>query len=299
MSLGHILVVDDEVINRIILTDNLLDAGYEVSEAEDGNSALTLLEANPERFDAVLLDRMMPGMDGVEVLRHLKVNQAFENTPIILQTALADPKSVAEGLAAGAYYYLTKPFTGEAVLAIVAAALQDRQRHREWQERLTRPTHAIAHLAKGEFAFRTPDQARDIAALVANACPDSNRVVLGLTELMLNAVEHGNLSITYQEKSALIAADRLQHEIAQRLLHPTFAGRTATLSLERLADRIQLTIKDEGQGFAWQNFLEMDPNRAFDTHGRGIAMARMLSLDSVEYRGCGNEVVAAIKLPGA
>lgn len=299
MSLGHILVVDDEVINRIILTDNLLDAGYEVSEAEDGNGALALLEANPEGFDAVLLDRMMPGMDGVEVLKHLKVNQAFENTPIILQTALADPKSVAEGLAAGAYYYLTKPFTGEAVLAIVAAALQDRQRHREWQERLTRPTHAIAHLSRGEFAFRTPEQARDIAALVANACPDSNRVVLGLTELMLNAVEHGNLAITYREKSALIAADRLQTEIALRLQHPTFAGRTATLTIERLPDRIQLTIKDEGQGFAWQDYLEMDPNRAFDTHGRGIAMARMLSLDSVEYRGCGNEVVAAIKLPAA
>ena len=55
-------------------------------------------------------------------------------------------------------------------------------------------------------------------------------------------------------------------------------------------------IKDEGKGFAWQDYLEMDPNRAFDTHGRGIAMARMLSLDSVEYRGSGNEVVATIKL---
>ena len=274
MSLGHILVVDDEVINRIILTDNLMDAGYEVSEAEDGNGALKLLEDSPERFDAVLLDRMMPGMDGVEVLKHLKGNQAFENLPVILQTALADPKSVA----AGAYYYLTKPFTGEAVLAIVAAALQDRQRHQEWQDRLTRPTHAIAHLAKGEFAFRTPEQARDIAALVANACPDSNRVVLGLTELMLNAVEHGNLAITYQEKSVLIASERLQEEIAQRLRLPAYAGRTAVLTLERFADHIQLTIKDEGKGFAWQDYLEMDPNRAFDTHGRGIAMARMLSL---------------------
>lgn len=46
-----------------------------------------------------------------------------------------------------------------------------------------------------------------------------------------------------------------------------------------------MTITDQGEGFAWERYLEMDPSRAFDTHGRGIAMARMISFDSVEYRG--------------
>jgi anti-sigma regulatory factor (Ser/Thr protein kinase) len=64
--------------------------------------------------------------------------------------------------------------------------------------------------------------------------------------------------------------------------------------LARDAGGITLTIRDEGDGFAWQKYLDFDPERAFDPNGRGIAMARMMSFDAVEYQGNGNTVVLKI-----
>jgi hypothetical protein len=58
-----------------------------------------------------------------------------------------------------------------------------------------------------------------------------------------------------------------------------------------------MTIQDEGDGFDWQKYLDFDPERAFDPHGRGIAMARMMSFDALEYQGKGNTVVLKIARP--
>jgi hypothetical protein len=67
--------------------------------------------------------------------------------------------------------------------------------------------------------------------------------------------------------------------------------------MERSADEVRFTIRDEGKGFDWKKYLEVQPQRAFDNHGRGIAIARAMSFCSVEYRGSGNEVVAVVRLP--
>jgi anti-sigma regulatory factor (Ser/Thr protein kinase) len=62
----------------------------------------------------------------------------------------------------------------------------------------------------------------------------------------------------------------------------------------RREEAIDITVTDQGPGFDWQAYLTLDESRAFDSHGRGIAMARMLSFDKLEYRGCGNQVVCTI-----
>ena len=80
------------------------------------------------------------------------------------------------------------------------------------------------------------------------------------------------------------------------LTQAPFSGRRAVLEIERTADSLSFLIRDEGQGFDWNGYLEMSPDRAFDTHGRGIAMSRMISFDALEYRGRGNEVCAVIRL---
>jgi len=65
--------------------------------------------------------------------------------------------------------------------------------------------------------------------------------------------------------------------------------------IERGKGELTFVIRDQGAGFDWQGYLEMSPERAFDTHGRGIAMSRMISFDNLEYRGRGNEVKAVIR----
>lgn len=295
MDQSCVLVVDDEPIGRETLVENLSEEGYAVVEASSGEAAWRLIDADPGRFDAILLDRMMPDIDGIEILRRVKQHAALMHVPVIMQTGMATDADVLDGLRAGAYYYLTKPFSADTLLAIVAAATRDYRGHRQLAEEVQRQGRTLACLQRARFAFSTPDEARNLATLVANAAPDPGRVVLGLSELMLNAVEHGNLGIGYQEKSRLIEEGRLHEEIERLLADERYAKRRAVLDIERTANEISFLIRDEGDGFDWRNYLEMSPERAFDTHGRGIAMSRMISFDSLEYLGLGNEVKACIR----
>lgn len=296
MSKACILVVDDEPISLDTMVENLVEEGYEVVSATSGGEAWQRIESEAGRFDTILLDRMMPDMDGIEVLRRVKSQPGMLHLPVIMQTGMTADSDVAEGLRAGAFYYLTKPFSAETLLAIVSAAVRDHQGYLGLQREAEQLGRSLACLQSGKFQFCSPEEARNLATLAANVAPDAGRVVLGLSELMLNAIEHGNLAIGYEEKSRLIERGELMDEIRRRLDSDQFGGRLAELHIERTANEISYLVRDQGSGFDWHNYLEMNPERAFDTHGRGIAMSRLLSFDRLEYRGRGNEVMAVVRL---
>ena len=292
----RILIVDDEPLNVEILLEYLEDSGYELDTAEDGQEAWEKLEAAPEHYDVVILDRMMPRMNGMEVLARLKAHPVMQSIPVILQTALAAQDEILEGIQAGAWYYLTKPFDEELLLSVLGTAVEDRMRYRRLQEESSMAGRTFGMLCEGRFRFRTLEAARDLATMLANACPEPGKAVIGLSELLINAVEHGNLGISYDEKSRLREENRWEAEVERRLQDPVLGARQVEVHLLRGKDAIEISITDQGEGFDWQNYLDMDPARAFDTHGRGIAMSRMISFDRLEYRGCGNQVVVGINL---
>lgn len=103
----RILIVDDDAKNMKLMCGLLARADYELSTANDGPAALLQVQENPP--DLILLDVMMPGMDGYEVTRHLKAGSETKAIPIILVTALDSPADRAQGLEAGAEEFLTKP----------------------------------------------------------------------------------------------------------------------------------------------------------------------------------------------
>ncbi len=286
-----LLVVDDDTFNLDLIAEHLKDQHHSLVYAEDGQEAWRQLTDAPDRFDAVILDRLMPIMDGMEVLRLCKADPLLKHLPIIMQTAANTPDEVAEGLAAGAWYYLSKPYRGDALRQIVAAALADRLSQGDLV-RLSEELQAVLSMTtSATYRFRTHDAARRLASVIAHLGTNESMMALGLTELMLNAVEHGNLGITYAEKTQLIQKELLAKEIESRLGDPELGSRWAELEYRREPDCLRITIRDQGQGFDWKNYLEMDPARAFDPHGRGIAMARQLAFPSIEYQGCGNVVV--------
>lgn len=104
-----VLVVDDEPTARSMLRLILVRAGFEVREAKDGYEALEQVERNVP--DVMLLDIMMPGMDGFTVCQILREQENTVDLPIIMLSARADPESVNTGLRVGATKYLTKPVT--------------------------------------------------------------------------------------------------------------------------------------------------------------------------------------------
>ena len=291
-----ILVADDELFNVDILVEYLEDTGYRVDTATDGQSAWDLLEADPGRFDVVILDRMMPGLNGLQVLERIKGHPVLQSVPVILQTALAAKEEILEGLQAGAYYYLTKPFDEDMLLSVLSTAVEDRQRYLRALEDSDMASRTFGLMHEAAFTFNSLHSARDIATVLANAFPDPRRVVIGLTELLVNAVEHGNLGITYEEKSQLREQGRWESEVESRLADPVHAHKQVRVHYARGIDCICVRIEDEGQGFEWQKYVDMDPERAFDTHGRGIAMSRMISFDSIEYLGVGNQVEITVRI---
>ena len=104
---ARILVVDDEPNNRLLLQVMLANDGYEIVTASAGAEALALVEQQPP--DLIVLDVMMPGMDGYQVASRIKANPATRHIPVIMLTALSDKNSMMHGLNAGAEEFLTKP----------------------------------------------------------------------------------------------------------------------------------------------------------------------------------------------
>lgn len=108
MNSTSILIVDDEMNNRDILARRLLREGYTVAQAESGQQALSMMGV--ERYDLVLLDIMMPQMDGYAVLDIIKGEVRWRDTPVIMLSALDDTLAIERCLNRGAYDYLTKPY---------------------------------------------------------------------------------------------------------------------------------------------------------------------------------------------
>ena len=122
---ARILVVDDAVDNVEILRRRLSALGYEVMAATDGEEALAKVhECLP---DLILLDIMMPKIDGLEVVKQLKSDKSLPFIPVIMVTAKASPTDVVAGLDAGGDDYLTKPIDHGALVARVRAMLRDRK----------------------------------------------------------------------------------------------------------------------------------------------------------------------------
>lgn len=294
----HILVVDDDPVNLEILCEYLAELRARIVTAQSGEAAWQQLMRHGGEFDLVVLDRMMPAPDGMEILKRIRSGPLANALPVVMQTGAATPDQVGEGLQAGAYYYLTKPYSRDALIAIVRAALHDRQEHVAVSQRLERQEEVWRLALDGHFAFRSIADARALAHTVCAVAPEPDMVAIGLMELMTNAIEHGNLGISYQEKSELIAAGTWYAELGRRLTLPEYAQRQGILSFEVGRNAAIFEISDQGEGFDWQPFLQLDPARAFDPNGRGIAMARMLSFSDIEFLGRGNRVRATVRLAG-
>ena len=120
-----ILVVDDEPEFRMMLRTRLEANGYEVNEAEDG--AVGLEKARKMGPDLIILDVMLPKMDGYKVARLLKFDEKHRNIPILLLTARSQQADRETGMAVGGDAYLTKPYKSEDMLEIVAKLLAERK----------------------------------------------------------------------------------------------------------------------------------------------------------------------------
>jgi signal transduction histidine kinase len=122
---GVLLVVDDDAINRDVLTRRLTRQGHHVQSASNGQGALLLMKETA--FDLVLLDVVMPEMDGYEVLRRIRADDQLKNVPVIMISVVSEMQSVVRCIEAGAEDYLAKPFNPTLLKARIGACLEKKR----------------------------------------------------------------------------------------------------------------------------------------------------------------------------
>ncbi len=124
VKVARILLADDEPDMTRIMGKSLEISGYEVIIANDGIECIS--KARHEQPDVILLDNVMPNMDGLTTLEKLRSSKRTEDIPVIIVTALADEDSIARAMKGGADSYVIKPFDYEMLLAKIATALESR-----------------------------------------------------------------------------------------------------------------------------------------------------------------------------
>ena len=132
---GHILIVDDNKMNRLLLARGLEQQGHKVTFAENGRQAIEMLRA--QSFDLVLLDVLMPEMDGYQVLEQLMADPHLKNVPVVMVSAVDELESVVKCIELGAEDYLPKPINPVLLKARIGASLE-KKRLRDQQHELIR-----------------------------------------------------------------------------------------------------------------------------------------------------------------
>ncbi len=153
-QMGTILVVDDDMLNRVVLSTNLAEQGYTVEMAENGRQALEMIGA--QAFDVVLLDLVMPEMDGFQVLEQMKQDPVQREIPVIVISAVDEMDSIIRCIEMGATDYLPKPFDAALLRARLNASLANkrlRDIELEYLEQVNHVIRAAASVESGTFEY--------------------------------------------------------------------------------------------------------------------------------------------------
>lgn len=291
-----VLAVDDNPAALRLLESMLERDKYQVLTAVDGVDALRVMEEHGDTIDIILLDRLMPRMDGIEFCVKIKADPRFRRIPVIMQTAAGQPQEIKEGIEAGVFYYLVKPLVFETLSSIVEAARLKIHKYRVARKQYLERQESMTMVQSLNCSFTTPEEGEKLAVFLSQFFPDPDQVFTGVSELFINAVEHGNLGVSYEQKGRLLEENTLKQELDSRLLLVENRDKKVDVSFNKNDDGYHLMITDMGPGFDWQNYLQVDPLRATHNHGRGIAMANMMSFDKLFFNDKGNKVTGIVEL---
>jgi len=286
----RILIADDNADLRRLFQAVSKSLGLNVLLAEDGQEAYTVfMEHEP---DIVVTDYDMPKMNGVDLLK--KIMLTANDTRTVLLTGVGNEQVAIDALESGADLYLKKPVDISSLKKLLTQEADTIVRQRQ--------LHNISMLIKERQlklrfetnVYKIPDIIALLIEKVEAYLPshDLLKVELGLSELITNAIEHGNLGITYAEKSEALKNNELENLYKIKLGSEEYKKRTVSVNFYMNNAFCEWEIIDQGDGFDWQR--QPAPcigNKLLCLHGRGIFISK-IQFDEIEYIGKGNIVKA-------
>jgi hypothetical protein len=275
------------LINKIIPTDCKLDV------CNNQNEFFKQLMRSPENYSTIIIS---PTKDNMNLLRQVSTCSKTKTIPVILEISNNMPvEEIDTYVRAGARYCLSETLEPEIVKSMLFTAISDRKRYLNIERDISAERSALI-MSDAVFKFQLLEDCQSLANLIAHACPNPKLAVIGIAEILINAVEHGNLGVSYVEKTKLQSTSNWSLEIERRINLPENKNKYVTVSFQRSKEYIKLHVKDEGHGFDWKKFQYLDSSRIYDSHGRGIIMAKNLAFDRLEYINNGNEVNCYINI---
>ncbi len=289
-----ILVIDSDFISRKYLSELIEYQGNQAFVANNATEGLDIYLST--KIDIILCEIDLPKISGIELLS--QVRKKSSKTIFILMSTNPDKAQMINCIKYGANDFVYKPIQDEEIERIT----------RKYSYLNTLETSILeedyGHLNSASFIYRfktTHDASSKIVDRLVAEIGDKIgevekvNVQIGLSELITNAIEHGNLNITYQEKSQAMLDDTFYELFNTRLHDPLISSKMVEVEFYYDDKICRWTIKDEGNGFD-RNSIP-DPNKgdvANRLSGRGIHLSRIL-FDSIEYIGKGNVVVVSKK----
>jgi CheY-like chemotaxis protein len=293
---GDILVVDSDPVSRMTISSYLEDEGYRVIAEENDQAAWTQLEEHPE-IDVIITDCPAAGGQGEEFLERLKEHKIYRSMPVIMHSATSNPALFYKIIQRGVFYFLSKPFAYEMLATLTHSAINRGRRQRALLKALQYQQVSQSYTRSLVMEYRTLEEADTIAFLLAYLTPDPERMIPGLIELLVNAVEHGNLEIGFELKGRLLKEGRIDQEIQERLRRLPYSARKVRVVYERDDKALSITITDEGEGFDVEWYKNLTEKNLTTPNGRGIAMVIAGEcFDSLEYKENGKQVVCRVGL---
>ncbi|MCQ2973992.1 MAG: response regulator [Bacteroidales bacterium] len=284
-----VLIIEDDFISRKYLRDLIKYSGYECVTAKNASEGLDLYYSF--KPNAIICNIIMPGISGLEYLQ--KIRSLDRHTIIIMITNFSSERLAINALRLGANDYIQKPIQDNDILPTLKRIgskinLDDDNNFR----------YGAIDSGRIVMKFNTEIGAprmivdRLMSEVAENYFEEEARtsIELGLSELVTNAIEHGNLNITYKEKTEVLKNDKLTELYQNRLNDQKLASRQVTVEYSFSENQCEWIITDEGDGF--------DPNKVpnpiadenlENLSGRGIFISKFF-FDSVEYLGKGNKV---------
>lgn len=290
---AKVLIVEQDASSMNQVADYVRAIGFSATTAANIAEADEVISGMKGGFDAIIINWAYADDAALRWIKETSKGGVGGYTPII---AMIDANQVQSAMDAGIIYYLTKPVAQGLLHTVIDTVLQDAQRQNNISEAWRRQRASFDMIETCSFSLSTLEQAEDVACVIASFFPNPQRVLIGITELMTNAIEHGNLGIGYERKKQLLQEDRWQYEIQARLNLPENKTKNIQAIFQRTAKGCYVSIKDQGAGFDWRSHLRLSLSRAGEHHGRGIALANLISFDNLGYNEQGNQVTAFVAI---
>jgi YesN/AraC family two-component response regulator len=287
-----VLYVEDDEFLQEETSELLSNFFTDIVLAPDGEQGLARYLEQP--CDIVVTDINMPNMNGIEMSRQILAQNP--NQTVIVISAHDESQYLMELINLGIKNFISKPLVLDTFLEVLQRVCGQMHEERAALREIEESRESIELLRQGTFRFRTPEEVKNLSMLLARLFPQPEKALYGLKELCLNAVEHGNLGITYDEKTALNEKNEWHAEVDRRLTSAEYGHRYAEVECERTEEMVKLVIRDQGKGFNYEKYLTIDQERLFHSHGRGIAMSKAMAFDELEYQGDGNIVQCIVYL---